>query len=134
MVEQRGIEPLTSALRTRRSAKLSYCPTRTRIQFQLSGFKFQVCISTGNPDNAHQNNWFASRMLSVDESSKSTRPRYGIPPVCALGKGIHRFRRLHRLTFNQTLRGGFYRGVECVHILATTLRHVWTAAAAPFNY
>ena len=27
MVEQRGIEPLTSALRTRRSAKLSYCPT-----------------------------------------------------------------------------------------------------------
>ena len=26
MVEQRGIEPLTSALRTRRSAKLSYCP------------------------------------------------------------------------------------------------------------
>jgi hypothetical protein len=28
MVEQRGVEPLTSALRTRRSAKLSYCPTR----------------------------------------------------------------------------------------------------------
>jgi hypothetical protein len=27
MVEQRGIEPLASALRTRRSAKLSYCPT-----------------------------------------------------------------------------------------------------------
>src|SRR5687767_12414410 len=26
LVEQRGIEPLTSALRTRRSAKLSYCP------------------------------------------------------------------------------------------------------------
>jgi hypothetical protein len=35
-VEQRGIEPLTSALRTRRSAKLSYCPTRLRIQFQVS--------------------------------------------------------------------------------------------------
>src|SRR5204863_6782523 len=31
MVEQRGIEPLTSALRTRRSAKLSYCPTRSAI-------------------------------------------------------------------------------------------------------
>jgi hypothetical protein len=31
MVEQRGIEPLTSALRTRRSAKLSYCPTRISI-------------------------------------------------------------------------------------------------------
>ena len=31
MVEQRGIEPLTSALRTRRSAKLSYCPTRVVI-------------------------------------------------------------------------------------------------------
>ena len=27
MVEQRGVEPLTSALRTLRSAKLSYCPT-----------------------------------------------------------------------------------------------------------
>jgi hypothetical protein len=57
MVEQRGIEPLTSALRTRRSAKLSYCPTsktrkhagfekllatRMRIPFQVLGFKFQV--------------------------------------------------------------------------------------------
>src|SRR5687768_8530355 len=31
MVEQRGVEPLTSALRTRRSAKLSYCPTRSAI-------------------------------------------------------------------------------------------------------
>src|SRR5215216_2818352 len=31
LVEQRGIEPLTSALRTRRSAKLSYCPTRSVI-------------------------------------------------------------------------------------------------------
>ncbi len=41
MVEQRGIEPLTSALRTRRSAKLSYCPTRARIQFQVSSFKFR---------------------------------------------------------------------------------------------
>src|SRR5205085_7034330 len=28
-MEQRGVEPLTSALRTRRSAKLSYCPMRT---------------------------------------------------------------------------------------------------------
>ena len=28
LVEQRGLEPLASALRTRRSAKLSYCPTR----------------------------------------------------------------------------------------------------------
>ncbi len=41
MVEQRGLEPLASALRTRRSAKLSYCPTRMRIQFQVSAFKFQ---------------------------------------------------------------------------------------------
>ena len=40
MVEQRGIEPLTSALRTRRSAKLSYCPTTNkRIQFRVSSFK-----------------------------------------------------------------------------------------------
>src|SRR6266481_1399858 len=43
MVEQRGIEPLTSALRTRRSAKLSYCPTRNSIlPFQVSAIKFQV--------------------------------------------------------------------------------------------
>jgi hypothetical protein len=42
-VEQRGIEPLTSALRTRRSAKLSYCPTRISIlPFQVSSFKFQL--------------------------------------------------------------------------------------------
>ena len=41
LVEQRGIEPLTSALRTRRSAKLSYCPTRARIQFRVSSFKFR---------------------------------------------------------------------------------------------
>jgi hypothetical protein len=41
LVEQRGIEPLTSALRTRRSAKLSYCPTPGRIQSQVSGFKFE---------------------------------------------------------------------------------------------
>ena len=41
-MEQRGIEPLTSALRTRRSAKLSYCPTDLRIQFQVSSFKFQI--------------------------------------------------------------------------------------------
>src|SRR6185369_12517620 len=40
LVEQRGIEPLTSALRTRRSAKLSYCPTGS--ECKVSGFKFQV--------------------------------------------------------------------------------------------
>ena len=40
MVEQRGIEPLTSALRTRRSAKLSYCPTAN--ENTVSGFRFQV--------------------------------------------------------------------------------------------
>ena len=44
MVEQRGIEPLTSALRTRRSAKLSYCPTgKSILQFQVSSFKFGGC-------------------------------------------------------------------------------------------
>ena len=41
LVEQRGLEPLASALRTRRSAKLSYCPTRTRIPFRVSSFKFR---------------------------------------------------------------------------------------------
>src|SRR5882672_4835118 len=43
MVEQRGIEPLTSALRTRRSAKLSYCPTRE--ENTVSSFRFQVSSS-----------------------------------------------------------------------------------------
>ena len=47
LVEQRGIEPLTSALRTRRSAKLSYCPTRARIQFRVSSFKFRVVSERG---------------------------------------------------------------------------------------
>src|SRR5215213_9757739 len=42
LVEQRGIEPLTSALRTRRSAKLSYCPTREAMI--AGGFtECQVC-------------------------------------------------------------------------------------------
>ena len=36
-MEQRGVEPLTSALRTRRSAKLSYCPTRISILGSLQG-------------------------------------------------------------------------------------------------
>src|SRR6266850_4953958 len=40
LVEQRGIEPLTSALRTRRSAKLSYCPMPK--QNTVSSFEFQV--------------------------------------------------------------------------------------------
>ena len=40
LVEQRGIEPLASALRTRRSAKLSYCPTRGKNT--VSSFEFQV--------------------------------------------------------------------------------------------
>ena len=60
-MEQRGIEPLTSALRTRRSAKLSYCPTRsnaswrlaarTRIQFQVSSFKFHKQQTINPPDD-----------------------------------------------------------------------------------
>ncbi len=39
MVEQRGLEPLASALRTRRSAKLSYCPTQRKNT--VSSFRFQ---------------------------------------------------------------------------------------------
>ncbi len=40
LVEQRGIEPLTSALRTRRSAKLSYCPTPN--ENTVSSLRIQV--------------------------------------------------------------------------------------------
>ena len=43
MVEQRGVEPLTSALRTRRSAKLSYCPTRSHIL----GIAVEECQGVG---------------------------------------------------------------------------------------
>src|SRR6267142_6522416 len=39
MVEQRGLEPLASALRTRRSAKLSYCPTNRKNT--VSSLRFQ---------------------------------------------------------------------------------------------
>ena len=42
-MEQRGIEPLTSALRTRRSAKLSYCPTRSHIL----GIVIEQCQGVG---------------------------------------------------------------------------------------
>jgi hypothetical protein len=44
LVEQRGVEPLTSALRTRRSAKLSYCPTRVKgsLGSTAEGVKFDV--------------------------------------------------------------------------------------------
>src|SRR6266849_6167960 len=49
LVEQRGIGPLTSALRTRRSAKLSYCPTHRKNT--VSSFEFQassrVCSEFG---------------------------------------------------------------------------------------
>ena len=55
-MEQRGLEPLTSALRTRRSAKLSYCPTRNKIlQFQVS----------------HKN---ALSLLSYGESLATSKP------------------------------------------------------------
>ena len=40
-MEQRGVEPLTSALRTLRSAKLSYCP-KSDFEFQISNFKFEI--------------------------------------------------------------------------------------------
>src|SRR5688500_19632137 len=43
LVEQRGIEPLTSALRTRRSAKLSYCPTRR----DILGIALEECQGVG---------------------------------------------------------------------------------------
>ena len=42
MVEQMGFEPTTSVLRTRRSAKLSYCPTSEReyrFEFRVSSFE-----------------------------------------------------------------------------------------------
>jgi hypothetical protein len=40
LVEQSGIEPPTSAMRTRRSPKLSYCPMRYYI---LPDFRNKIC-------------------------------------------------------------------------------------------
>jgi hypothetical protein len=46
LVEQRGIEPLTSALRTRRSAKLSYCPDASEIlETRRAGVKRAPCAT-----------------------------------------------------------------------------------------
>ena len=48
-MEQRGIEPLTSALRTRRSAKLSYCPTFTGIlERRIRSVKLDCRDQAGN--------------------------------------------------------------------------------------
>jgi hypothetical protein len=66
LVEQRGIEPLTSALRTRRSAKLSYCPTRKSIlPFQVSGFKFRLSVEI----NAARSLRTARRMRAIQSVS-----------------------------------------------------------------
>ena len=45
LVEQRGIEPLTSALRTRRSAKLSYCPIAGILGSEKDSVKF-TCLKS----------------------------------------------------------------------------------------
>src|ERR1043165_1901155 len=54
LVEQRGVEPLTSALRTRRSAKLSYCPTRVAI-LGSAVVECQACADRRDqqPQHAH---------------------------------------------------------------------------------
>lgn len=56
MVEQRGLEPLASALRTRRSAKLSYCPTSGEysFEFQVSSGQFQVNLMQKHFGNSPQ--------------------------------------------------------------------------------
>jgi hypothetical protein len=77
MVEQRGIEPLTSALRTRRSAKLSYCPTRISILGRpqrrvnqssrclgLCTLYFVLCTLYFVPGTKHQHNRSWSRGCS----------------------------------------------------------------------
>ena len=42
VVEMRRVELLTSALRTQRSAKLSYIPMGRSLEFRVSGFKVSV--------------------------------------------------------------------------------------------
>ena len=51
-MEQRGLEPLTSALRTRRSAQLSYCPTDNPqiTQIMLISQKERGMVSEGHGD------------------------------------------------------------------------------------
>src|SRR5215211_8899221 len=71
MVEQRGIEPLTSALRTRRSAKLSYCPTRVAI-LGSAVEQCQACaVSASSPPEPVSSLWNGQRTLTHSTASSA---------------------------------------------------------------
>ena len=82
LVEQRGIEPLTSALRTRRSAKLSYCPTThedtvSSFEFQAPSFKSLVIR------NCPQISQIAQRAKSLRPRRRRTDPNRGLSAEAA---------------------------------------------------
>ena len=108
VVEQRGIEPLTSALRTRRSAKLSYCPTsksRKIFLFEneklassdentVSGFEFQVSSLANAP---HQRTAFVAcesvRLHSAREKSLRRRAHCFRGEQCSRATSRHHYLR-----------------------------------------
>src|SRR5690242_7239071 len=103
MVEQRGVEPLTSALRTRRSAKLSYCPTRSVIL----GSAVVECQAGADHCRA--------ACTSKGQSQENDTTRKTIP----LRSGTTNYR-----------NGAIDRFLQPVNILPAALRHVGSAAAA----
>src|SRR6185369_2430189 len=88
MVEQRGVEPLTSALRTRRSAKLSYCPLpkcilgsvihRVKESLPESGWSSGLRIPASHTHQARARTRNASRPQT--ESARLKPPTHSRPP------------------------------------------------------
>src|SRR5215831_19812975 len=92
LVEQRGIEPLASALRTRRSAKLSYCPTRkTILPCRVSGFKFWSNRPDPRSHTKQHETWSlvtSSQLLTSNKArvqSVRLRARCSRAEQCSLG-------------------------------------------------
>jgi integrase len=71
-VEQRGIEPLTSALRTRRSAKLSYCPTE-KCDFTDRFTQCQVSLSVKNTPSIAFLPQYVSAHVSAENGANTMR-------------------------------------------------------------
>jgi hypothetical protein len=111
-VEQRGIEPLTSALRTRRSAKLSYCPTSE--ENTVSSFRFQAsALGAETP--------FTARWPEPHGKSMGDVETYRVHIYCVFQS-------------SQLLLCRLDRSADLFEILPAPLRHIRFAAAAPVNH
>ena len=76
LVEQRGIEPLASALRTRRSAKLSYCPTAKTRKLQTSAESTTTC---GRHENTVSSFEFQVDLVTAVNKKIETRASQSVP-------------------------------------------------------